>query len=654
MSKQEEQGPIQRADDATALDWLKEFERLNGRALRVLHIGNIANNAYNNAKIQRSYGIEADVLCYDYYHVMGTPEWEDGGLTAPVDPQFPDWWATNLGGFKRPEWFVQGPAAVCIKYLTARARRQRLRSAIWRWALEGEYWCLVEDRAWQTGIRRQAPRYKGGLGPRLRSMIMHLGISVALLDPFGSIKQRLIRSKSILRQRVVVPIITVGKVNPSLASWLSTLTPVLRRLGVRDVDAKTIRLALVDEEDGKAIRSNFSPFWTVVSLTVAAAYASVASLVHVITAPARVFWRLKGQDVWRVSDLLLGFRQQEENVPEQLWEQFAAYIKRHTLRFRPALEGYDIIQGYSIDGIIPLSLGLSDFCCYEHGTLRDIPFEDTLLGLICRLTYKNAPNVFITNSDVMASAGRLRLDQRRVCCLPHAFDDQKLDRFRIDNSSIVPDPTLVHFFCPSRQHWRDRDPSLHKGSDLMLRAAAEVAAEGHKFRLTLVEWGIDIEASKELIRQLGLVPFVSWVSPMGKSALWEQYCRSHAVLDQFSLGALGGVGFETLALGRRLITKIDAEQLKSFFGSAPPVLSALNQLDIANSMRSVVSDPVDAARIGAAGHQWIKQYHSARRIVALQASAYRDLLERRCDSGGAVVGVSRSPVTSTRAQRPVE
>jgi len=27
-----------------------------GRPLRVLHIGNIANNAYNNARIQRQYG----------------------------------------------------------------------------------------------------------------------------------------------------------------------------------------------------------------------------------------------------------------------------------------------------------------------------------------------------------------------------------------------------------------------------------------------------------------------------------------------------------------------------------------------------------------------------------------------------------------------
>jgi hypothetical protein len=632
ITKQEEPKLAHRADDAIALDWLKEFERSNGRPLRVLHIGNIANNAYNNAKIQRSCGIEADVLCYDYYHVMGTPEWEDGGLTTTVDPQFPDWWATNLGGFKRPDWFVQGPAAICIKYLSARANRQKFRRAIWRWVLEGEYWCLVEDRAWQTGLRRQVSRYREGIGARLYSMLMHSATYIGLLDPFDSIRQRLIRSKSILRQRVIVPIIIAGRTSPTFRR-VAMLAAILLRFGIRNTDVKSNRLAWVDDEDRKAIRSNFSTAWILVSFALAAAHASLAAVVHVITSPARAFSYSKHSKVCQ-AELLLKFRQQEPNVSEELWRQLSNYLQHHTRRFGPALESYDIIQGYSIDGIIPLSLGNSNFCCYEHGTLRNIPFEDTLTGLICRLAYKNAPGVFITNSDVMGSVHQLRLDERKVCCLPHAFDDLKLDRFRMSNPSIVPDSTLVHFFCPSRQHWRDQDPSLTKGSDLMLRAAAEVAAEGHKFRLTLVEWGVDIEASKQLIRELGLEQFVSWVSPMGKSALWGQYCSSHAVMDQFSLAALGGVGFETLALGRRLITKIDARQLEFFFGQAPPVLPATNQLEIFNSMRSVVLDPVDATQIGEAGRQWIKDYHSARRIVALQARAYRSLLAKQGLNGG--------------------
>ena len=77
--------------------WLADFERSAGRPLRVLHIGNIANNAYNNALIQRQRGIDAYVLSFDYYHIMATPEWEDADFSGDIgDDFFPDWWAVDL------------------------------------------------------------------------------------------------------------------------------------------------------------------------------------------------------------------------------------------------------------------------------------------------------------------------------------------------------------------------------------------------------------------------------------------------------------------------------------------------------------------------------------------------------------------------------
>ena len=42
--------------------WLKDFEKEKGRPLKILHVGNIANNAYLNAKLQRKFGIIADVI----------------------------------------------------------------------------------------------------------------------------------------------------------------------------------------------------------------------------------------------------------------------------------------------------------------------------------------------------------------------------------------------------------------------------------------------------------------------------------------------------------------------------------------------------------------------------------------------------------------
>lgn len=103
--------------------WLEDFRSKYGRDPSVLHIGNIANNAYNNAKQLNASGFDCDVICYDYYHVMGCPEWEDAEFEGEIQDQFkPDWTSIKLNGFDRPKWFAQGRMVQCIEYLIARRR----------------------------------------------------------------------------------------------------------------------------------------------------------------------------------------------------------------------------------------------------------------------------------------------------------------------------------------------------------------------------------------------------------------------------------------------------------------------------------------------------------------------------------------------------
>lgn len=95
---------------------------VNGRPLRVLHIGNIANNGYNNAKILTEFGIDNDVMCGDYYHTMGCPEWEEADFSGEdiINQFFPAWENVRLQHFRRPEWFAQGPRSSCLEYLKRR------------------------------------------------------------------------------------------------------------------------------------------------------------------------------------------------------------------------------------------------------------------------------------------------------------------------------------------------------------------------------------------------------------------------------------------------------------------------------------------------------------------------------------------------------
>lgn len=113
--------------------WLTQFKFNNGRKPRILHIGNIANNAYNNAKLLNEAGLDCDVICYDYYHIMGCPEWEDADFSNEIKDHFrPDWRDVALGGFVRPIWFAQGPVRLCIEYLVSRRRNQKDAHTLWK------------------------------------------------------------------------------------------------------------------------------------------------------------------------------------------------------------------------------------------------------------------------------------------------------------------------------------------------------------------------------------------------------------------------------------------------------------------------------------------------------------------------------------------
>ena len=101
--------------------WLSKFKKLNGRNLKILHVGNIAGNAFLNAKFMRRIGIDADVMCNDYYHIMGYPEWEEIRIDQSYGQDImPCFSCEDVLNYERPSWFAQGPLDLCISYLNAR------------------------------------------------------------------------------------------------------------------------------------------------------------------------------------------------------------------------------------------------------------------------------------------------------------------------------------------------------------------------------------------------------------------------------------------------------------------------------------------------------------------------------------------------------
>jgi len=485
--------------------WLGCFRERNGRAPTVLHIGNIANAAYLNARMLNEAGIDCDVLCYAYYHIMGCPEWESAVFDPNgVDPDRPLWSRIDLHGFERPRWFAQGSLGSAIDYLIARRSKS--------------------DRA--DGLWHQLER---------------------------------------------------------------------------------------EQEDPE--QQDVSP----------AAFGNSHQCSSDIES--------------RIGDLAAGFRSDFPLRPDRLSAEELAetffFSKEYFGPLRHLCSLYDVVIGYSTDGIVPLAVGKRPYIAYEHGTIRALPFEDNRDGRLCALTYSRADLSFITNCDTVIAAGKLQLGAYRF--VPHPINEHVV---------ATPEPGSLRqqlcrdlgadflVFHPSRQHWEaQRHPSWEKGNDIFIKGFARfVKTARHGAAAILVDWGKTVAESRALIKELGITDRVLWISPQNAAGMAAYIKASDVLADQFFLGAWGSTMPRALYLGTPAIIYVNESIHRWCFPEMPPIVNA----DTSDAVLAGLCRLVDEGyrrELGAAGRAWYDKYHSNKVITEDFSRAVRDVLMRTEERG---------------------
>ncbi len=465
---------------AQALAWSREFAARNGRPLRVLHIGNIANNGYNDAELLVEAGIDCDVLCHDYYHIMGCPEWEDAEFDGDYGDQFhPAWHEVDLHGYRRPAWFAQGPLWLALRYLLARRTGDRARAA--------------RLDAWMRRFR-WAYSVRGPVLGRLAGML---------------------------------------RLAARAGGWLIRLRSVLAfYLGPRTGSA-----------------------------------------------PGRDALRYGPEGAPGSSDPLADFDRVFPDRADRLRSSDVALFRPSDPAWKELLAHYDVVKGYSTDPIIPYLLGVRPYVGYEHGTIRDIPFEPTPTGRLTALAYRMADHVLITNPDCIHAAGRLGLPS--ISFVPHSIDQ----KYYLHRDAPRADPPYV--WCPSRHDF------AVKGTDRLLRGFAAFAARNPRFRLKTAGWGVDIGRSRALMEELGIADRVDFVPPLPIPRLIETTRRATVLVDQFS-GGFGGIAPTALACGTPLVMHLDFADYAWCFDGLPPYFEAAGPEAVATALEAAVAaDPVE-------------------------------------------------------------
>ncbi|MCA9290979.1 MAG: glycosyltransferase [Phycisphaerales bacterium] len=504
-----------------------------GRAIRVLHIGNIANNAYLNARALNDAGFDCDVICYDYYHIMGCPEWEDAAFDDPPEDHFaPDWGAIDLGGFERPRWFVQGPMADCLAYLIAKRRGDTAEA----------------DRCWAslTEIRDDPP-------PAVRRALWRRAASRAKRE----VVSRAVRVRQRLRRRASASA-------PAASAPTTGVTALGRLEAAYDRLSARFLADFPDREDELLIKDVIG-------------YASVLA------------------------------------------------------RWTEVFSQYDAVVGYATDGILPLLCGKRPYFAYEHGTIRNIPFQPTAQGRLCALTYRESDGVFITNCDNITAAGRLGLERYRF--VPHPVNERHRSteaaaalgadlRARLGGCDLL-------VFHPARQHWEARrHPDWEKGNDILIRGFARFVHETCPTAGAIfVDWGQTVAQSRALLAELGVADRVLWIPPQPNRRMIQYVEAADLVADQFHLGAFGSLTPKALMCGRPVMLYLDPERHHWCFPELPPILNARTPEEVQAGLSRLHGDAAFRARIQAEGIRWYDTYHSSAVITQRFSEAIRAALD---------------------------
>jgi glycosyltransferase involved in cell wall biosynthesis len=509
------------------VQWLAEFGRTRGRRPRILHIGNIANNAYLNAKFLNRAGFDCDVICADYYHVMSCPEWEDADYRGDIrNDLFPAWPEVDIGDFERPRWFAQGPTIACLEYLLA--RRERPADADKHWSR------LLDERDAECAIHR-------------------------------------------------------GE--------------------IRLVAAHSSRRMLA----GKAIRK----FW---KLPYLAAQRSAKLRWLAMSLGSSPFMAAVRRACQRFAEL---FPDREDRLRPIEFETFAYSYPLWT----KLLGHYDLAVGYATNGVFPMLAGVP-YVAFEHGTIRNIPFEPTTQGRLCALVYRLAGQTFITNCDSQQSAERLGLKRYRF--VPHPINEDPHPTadpaaIRRDLRAKLASDFIV--FHPARQHWSvERDTSWDKGNDILIEGFARFVREVNpKAGAVFVEWGQTLQQSKNLLSDRGIADRVLWIAPQPASRMNAHVAACDALADQFCIGAFGSTMPRGLMLGTPNLIYLNESAHRWCMPEMPPVLNTRTPDDVFAALKRLYQDPNYSRQVADAGKAWYAKYHSSRVVADAFAEAVREL-----------------------------
>ena len=283
------------------------------------------------------------------------------------------------------------------------------------------------------------------------------------------------------------------------------------------------------------------------------------------------------------------------------------------------------LVGTTVSSDIFRKLGISNYSNICLGTIRGLPFEDSDLGRLTKTVYEGARISMLTNYDCTSQAESLWPNQpERYFWALHPYTRLKPSDF-MSLTSIMDilslyniDTSRPFFLCPARHQWTQGNSSALKGNDVMIRGIGRFVdtsmSNSSRQKLPIFifsEWGIDVQASKRLIAELGIQEHIYWIPPLPKRSYVSLIKYSLGVIDQFNAKTFGGVALDTISVGNVLISSVDESSIALKFPQLPTYFSAHDHCQVADQLKKAYKlSTIQRAELKIRQKEWFDRYHS--------------------------------------------
>jgi len=276
---------------------------------------------------------------------------------------------------------------------------------------------------------------------------------------------------------------------------------------------------------------------------------------------------------------------------------------------------YDLIHAYVEFPIFAYFSGKTFIANTQGSDFRELALTNSLRGILLRRAYKKAKAVLFFMPDHLPIFSKLKL--KNGIFLPPLwntsfFKPKEIPRDKFEDKLVI--------FHPANLEWRI------KGNDILIRGFANFAKNNSNALLIIVDRGVDSKKTHELVNKLGIENHVKFVEgPLNSSELLRFYNISDIIADQFTIGGLGSIGWETFSCAKPLIAFLKKEQYMAVYGESPPVVNASSDSQVTKQLENLLDYNL-RKKLGITGRDWILKHHSSENFSLKLTKLYQSIL----------------------------